>query len=149
MGPWPSPDTHASRAVGADLSHLGFVRGYGVAGPFGAEFGLYEEVASNAYYLADQLVVLLSVLKYDDEDIASRAFDLYAMWAEDWCGSWIYGNESSIGLMRCDFLGGQISMYWNERWIAQILAFEGSYRTPSDLAVLVRDALSNHWTQIR
>lgn len=40
-------------------------------------------------------------------------------------------------------------MYWDKRWIVEIIATDMSDRTPSDLADLVRDALSDHWTQIR
>ena len=79
MGPWPSSDAHASRTVGADLGHLGFAKGDIERVPVGAKPGLYEDGAAVTYFLTDQPVAAVWVLKYVEESVASQAFDLDAM----------------------------------------------------------------------
>lgn len=150
MGPWPPPGTEPETVVSADLSGLGLIAGKPMdprAGGFWTE-GNYEEGALLVYDSGGVEAVLIWALRYPDLATASGDFLGAAEWAESNCGQWFSVNALSSGVIHCQAADAYNKTFWNERWIVDIVALEGSELTPDILIDGVRDALAAQWAGI-
>jgi hypothetical protein len=147
MGPWPATDVSASEAVDLHLDHLGFtdngvyrIRDDYMPGP-------YIDDAGITFFSEDEPVVTIWIVKYSNFDAAASALDLLGSTSA--CSKLVTVSIGSRGKIRCSMSDAHESVYRNDGWLVDIIAFDTSSRRPSELADLVRDLLSEHWQKIR
>lgn len=147
MGPWPYTDVSASQAVELNLDHLGFTDEgvYRIREDFMP--GPYIDDAGISYFSGDEPVVTIWIVKYADFDAAASALDVLGL--TNSCSKLITVSIGGRGKIRCTMSDAHESVYRNDGWIVDIIAFNTSSYRPSDLADMVRDLLSDHWQRIR
>jgi hypothetical protein len=52
------------------------------------------------------------------------------------------------GIIHCQFTDAYDKILWNEHWIVNIVAMEGTEVGPDLLVDQVRDAIADHWQTI-
>ncbi len=152
MGPWPGAWISPEALVAVDLSDYGLVAGQ-------VQDARDEETWANANYSdgavviygsGNQPVVGVWAMKYLDRTSArSDYMSLLASVKEAGaCGRYIYAYDRGSGLVHCQFTNLYQKLFWNDVWIVNIVALEGSNVTPEVLVDQVRDVISANWSAI-
>lgn len=147
MGPWPSADISAEQAVDVNLDDLGFTNGGVYRLPDDFMPGPYVDDAGISFFSGNEPVVTIWITRYASRNAATSAFDLLGTTSA--CSKLVTVSIGSRGKLRCTMSDAHESVYRNDGWLVDIIAFDTSSHRPSDLANLVRDLLSSHWQQIR
>jgi hypothetical protein len=147
MGPWPSAEVSAKQAIDLDLDHLGFSDGGVYRIPDDYMPGSYVDDSGISFLLGDEPAVTIWIIKYANNNAAKSALDVLGTTAA--CSKLTTVSIGDRGKLRCTMSDAHESVYRNDRWIVDIIAFDTSSHRPSDLANIVRDLLSDHWAKIR
>ena len=151
MGPWPGAAVAPEELVKVDLSHLGLQ-----ARPIQNardeetwENGQYENGVLVIYQSAAQDVVAIWALRYTSEQAAGNEFGSVRAWAEEGnCGFYTTAYFGNSGVVHCQFDDAYDKIFWNDRWIVDIVALDWTEFAPDILVDHVRDALSAYWKVI-
>lgn len=152
MGPWPGPDVSPRKTVTMDLSHLGLKRGR-IQYPRDEETwadGSYDEGVLITYESGEKSVVALWALRYGAKKTAGTDFALAEARTREKCRASTCArlNCWDTGVIHCKVSNAYDKIFWNECWIVEIVALEGTEFTPVALVDKVRDALAAHWAEM-
>lgn len=147
MGPWPGPESSAKIVADVDLSHLGLAAGkaHDARDEETWAGGSYTEGVLITYESAAEPVVFVWALRYEDTDQAGSDYSSVQELASNYCGLSSYANLGYSGVIHCQFSNGYQKLIWNNYWIVNIVALEGTEFTPEDLVNKVRDTIAAHW----
>ena len=146
--PWPAHDVTAREAANVDLTHLGLNVASVPDTSEGVGKGQSVDSAYVEYNYAGKKVVSIRVLEYDDSRSAFQDFGNYEAWAEQAGVTRVNFNLGSTGWVKLTFSDGRSKLLWRNDWIVEVVALEGTDRTPGDLLDAVMDALSAHWREV-
>ncbi len=152
MGPWPGPDVSPRKIVTMDLSHVGLKRGP-IQYPRDEETwagGSYDEGVLITYESGEKSVVGLWALRYGAKETAGNDFALAEARTQEKCRV-STGAKLKLwdtGVIHCGVSNAYDKIFWNDGWLVEIVALEGTEFTPVVLVDKVRDALAAHWVEI-
>jgi len=147
MEPWPSPEVSPSIVVRVDLSHLGLYIGE-IQDARNVEWtsqGLYSEGTVVTYKSNGRDTVIISALRYNDKEAASDDFASVVAWVRENAGTSTWTTVGTTGVIHGEWSDAYSKILWNDYWIVDILALEGTGFTPAVLVDKVRDAVASHW----
>jgi hypothetical protein len=152
MEPWPDPEIPSQDLVTVDLSHLGLEVGQ-LKNARDEETwagGGYKEGSMITYQAHGQDVVGIWVLRYETKQAAGDDFGIAQAWASQLgnCGMNSYAFLGNRGVVHCRTNNGYDKIFWNDYWIVDIVALDGTDLTSDVLVDKVRDAISAHWKVI-
>lgn len=149
MGPWPGPEVSPREAMAVDLSHLGLNMSV-TENAQKVSTGLnFSEGIWVTYKSGNQDAVYLSGYKYDDIKTADKDFEGVQTYAQEHCGAHTWVSIGTTGVAHCEFSDAYEKIFWNDYWIVDIVALEGTEFTPAVLVDKVRDAIANHWVEMK
>jgi hypothetical protein len=149
MEPWPGPEVAPEEWVKVDLSHLGLEAGQ-LQNARDEETwagGSYEDGSMITYQARGQDVVGIWALRYKTKQAAGDDFSSVQAWASQSgnCGMNTYAYIGNRGVVHCQTNNAYDKIFWNDYWIVDIVALEGTDLTPDVLVDKVRDAVAAHW----
>ncbi len=152
MGPWPDPAVPLEKLVTVDLSQLGLKASQLQSARDREEWsgGGYDDGVVAEYESGEKSVAYIWMLRYGNEQAAGNDYRSIQSWAgiTGNCGRSIYAYYGSSGVVHCQYSNAFIKTFWNNRWIVQIVALDGSNLSPVVLIDKVRDAVAAHWKAI-
>ena len=150
MGAWPSVEYSPQEVAAVDLSDLGLQMGE-ILDPRDEETwsgGSYRDGVLITYTAGGTEIVVIWALRYADKQLAANDYTSWRAWVtESYCGAYKYANWGSSGVIHCQFSDAYNKLFWNDYWIIDIIAIEGTI-TPGVLVDLVRNAIAAHWSEI-
>lgn len=150
MGPWPSAEYSPQQVAAVDLSELG-LQLVEILDPRDEDSwsgGSYRDGVRVTYTAGRTEIVAIWALRYADKQLAANDYTFWRAWAtEGNCGAYKYAYWGSSGVVHCQFSDAYDKIFWNDTWIVEIIAIEGTI-TPGVLVDLVRDAIAAHWREI-
>lgn len=151
MGPWPSTEYSPQDVAAVDLSNLGLQPGQTLDPRDEGSWsdGNYRDGIFKNYIANGNDAVGIWMLRYEDKQLAAKDYQRWRAWAEAGnCGIYTYANWGRSGVIHCQFSDAYDKIFWNDCWIIDIIAIEGTEFTPEVLVDLVQDALADHWREI-
>jgi hypothetical protein len=152
MGPWPGIEVSAEEIARVDLSQLGLEvdQIQDARDEESWAGGGYEEGVLITYESGGERVVAVWALRYETEQAANNDYSSAQAWTgvPGICGMSSYAHWGNSGVIRCWFGNSYDKILWNDTWIVDIVALEGSESTADVLVDQVRDAIAAHWKVI-
>ena len=150
MGPWPGPEVAPQELAAVDLSHLELKQDDMKDARDEETWanGGYEEGVFIVYKTGARDVVAIWALKYSDRYAAGNDYAVVRALIEGNCGAYATAYFGNSGVIHCQYSDAYYELFWNDFWIVDIVAPEGTEYATETLVDLVRDALSNHWKEL-
>lgn len=149
MGPWPGPEVSPEMLIKVNMASIGLEVGEirNARGSKAWANGIYKEGVLIIYESgAKRILTNVWALQYETKQAAGNDFNSVRAWIEGGnCGRYSWVTSGNAGVITCQFSDGYNKILWNDYWILDILAMEGSKFTPDVLVDQVRDAIAAHW----
>ncbi len=151
MGPWPGLDAKPVELVKIDLSQLGLQPGP-IQNARDEETwanGGYQDGVLITYHSGAKTLVSIWALKYGQKEAAGNDYASTRAYVEGGgCGAYATAYFGSAGILHCQFTDAYVKLFWDNYWIINILALDGTDLPAERLVDEVRDALAAHWRDL-
>jgi hypothetical protein len=147
--PWPPDSISAQVLAEVDLTNLGLNIGKVQDAKDVVGESLYIEGTYIEYHHNQTRIATITVLKYSDSSSASSDFSSFLTWAEATAPTRTTFHWLNRGFMHLTWNNGYTKILWNDKWIVEVLALEGTNMKSNALLDEIIKEISTYWGKFK